>query len=89
MRTPERANPRQLGSSQVVVRFALRLALMSTFAVGHEGHASTLAGFLLLSAVCCAALGAARRETVFGPVLTHWDEAAVYALIGRAAAALA
>jgi hypothetical protein len=89
MRTPKPANPRQLGSSQVVVRFALRLALLSTFAVGHGGHASTPVGFLLLSAVCCAALGAARREAVFGPVLTHWDEAAVYALTGGVAAALA
>jgi hypothetical protein len=89
MRTPKPANPRQLGSSQVVMRFALRLALMSTFAVGHHGYAGTLAGFLLLSAACCAAVGAARREAVFGPVLTHWDEAAVYALIGCGAAALA
>jgi hypothetical protein len=89
MRTTKPANRRQLSSSQVVVRFALRLALLSTFAVGHEGYAGTLAGFLLLSAVCCAAVGAARREAVFGPVLTHWDEAAVYGLVGCGAAAFA
>jgi hypothetical protein len=89
MRTTKPANRRQLGSSQVVVRFALRLALLSTFAVDHEGYARTLAGFLLLSAVCCAAVGAARREAVFGPVLTHWDEAAVYGLVGCGAAAFA
>jgi hypothetical protein len=47
MRTTKPANRRQLSSSQVVVRFALRLALLSTFAVGHEGYAGTLAGFLL------------------------------------------
>jgi hypothetical protein len=89
VRTTKPANRRELSSSQVVVRFALRLALLSTFAVGHAGYAGTLAGFLLLSAVCCAAVGAARREAVFGPVLTHWDEAAVYGLVGCAAAAFA
>jgi hypothetical protein len=87
MRTTKPVNRRQLGSSQVVVRFALRLALMGTVAVGHGGYAGTLAGFLLVSGVCCAAVGAARREAVFGPVLTHWDEAAVYGLIGCGAAA--
>jgi hypothetical protein len=35
----------------------------------------------------CAAVGAPRREAVFGPVLTHWDEAAVYGLVGCGAAA--
>jgi hypothetical protein len=24
-----------------------------------------------------------RREALFGPMLTHWDEAAAYAVIGR------
>jgi hypothetical protein len=57
LRTTKPANQRQLGSSQVVVRFALRLSLLSTFAVGHEGYAGTLAGFLLLSTICCAAAG--------------------------------
>jgi hypothetical protein len=52
-------------------------------------HNGRLAGFLLLSAVCCAAVGAARREAVFAPVLTHWDEAAVYGLVGCGAAAFA
>jgi hypothetical protein len=28
-----------------------------------------------------------RREAMFGPVLTHWDEAAAYAVIGRLASA--
>jgi hypothetical protein len=30
----------------------------------------------------CAVLGAMRREAMLGPVLTHWDEAAAYAVIG-------
>ena len=90
MGTPQPVNPRQVGSSHVVVRFALRLTLMGAFAtVGREGYASTLTSFLLLSAVCCAALATARREAMFGPILTHWDEAAIYAVIGRVAAAFA
>ena len=27
-----------------------------------------------------------RREQMFGPVLTHWDEAAAYAVLGHLAA---
>jgi hypothetical protein len=26
-----------------------------------------------------------RREAIFGPTLTHWDEAAVYAVAGHVA----
>jgi len=30
-----------------------------------------------------------RREEMFSPVLTHWDEAAAYAVLGHLAAVLA
>jgi hypothetical protein len=33
-------------------------------------------------------VGAMRREAMFGPVLTHWDEAAAYAVIGLLVSAL-
>ena len=90
MRTPQPVNPRRLGASQVVVRFGLRLAFVAAFATaGHEGYAATLSEFLVLTAVCCAALATVRREAMFGPILTHWDEAAVYAVIGRVAATFA
>jgi hypothetical protein len=42
-----------------------------------------------LSAIFCAVVGAMRREAMFGPVLTHWDEAAAYAVIGLLVSALA
>jgi hypothetical protein len=37
---------------------------------------------------CRCSWGAMRREAMFGPVLTHWDEAAAYAVIGRLVSAL-
>ena len=36
-----------------------------------------------MAAIFCAVAGAMRREEMFGPVLTHWDEAVAYAVIAR------
>jgi len=47
------------------------------------------AGLLALSAIFCVVVASIRREPVFGPVLTHWDEAAAYAVMGHLAPALA
>jgi hypothetical protein len=81
--------PHQLSSSQVLWRFVLRLLLLSTFATfSTQGFGTTLAALLTLSATFCAVLGAMRREAMFGPVLTHWDEAAAYAVIGRLVSAV-
>jgi hypothetical protein len=74
----------QLSSSQVVLRFVFRLALLSTFAIfGTQGFGTTFATLLALSAIFCVVVGGVRCEAMFGPVLTHWDEAAAYAVIGR------
>jgi hypothetical protein len=76
-------------SSQVLVRFALRVILLSMFATfGTHGFGTALSTLLTLAAIFCAATGATRREAIFGPVLTHWDEAAAFAVIGRLASAL-
>jgi hypothetical protein len=81
--------PHQLSSSQVLWRFVLRLLLLSTFATfSTQSFGTTLAALLTLSATFCAVLGAMRREAMFGPVLTHWDEAAAYAVIGRLVSAV-
>jgi hypothetical protein len=81
--------PHQLSSSQVLWRFVLRLLLLSTFATfSTQGFGTTFAALLTLSATFCAVLGAMRREAMFGPVLTHWDEAAAYAVIGRLVSAI-
>jgi hypothetical protein len=82
---PKLPIPRQFTSSQVLFRFALRLALVSSFAtLGTNDFATSFAALSVLSALFCAVMAAARREAIFGPVLTHWDEAAVYAFIGWA-----
>jgi hypothetical protein len=79
----------QLSSSQVLLRFVFRLAVLSTFAIfGRQGFGTTFAALLALSAIFCAVVGAMRCEAMFGPVLTHWDEAAAYAVIGRLASVL-
>jgi hypothetical protein len=81
--------PHQFSSNQVLFRFASRLALLAAFAAfGNQGFATTLATLLLLCAFFCAVMGALRHESILGPVLTHWDEAAAYALMGRMASVL-
>jgi hypothetical protein len=79
MDQPKSATPHQLNSSEVVFRFALRLALLSMFATfGAQGFARTFAALLALSVIFCVVMGTMRREALFGPMLTHWDEAAAY-----------
>jgi Na+/H+ antiporter NhaB len=74
--------PRRLNTIQVLIRFLLRLVLVGTLAsMGHQGFAQTLAPLLALTVIFCAIVAVTRREQLFGPVLTHWDEAAGYALM--------
>jgi hypothetical protein len=89
MGEPKRTIPHQLNSSQVLVRFVIRLALLTTFAsFGTLGFGITLAAILVLSAVFCTAVAVMRQEAMFGPVLTHWDEAAACAVMGYLVTAL-
>jgi hypothetical protein len=46
-----------------------------------QGFEKALTALLLLAAIFCATVAAARREPLLGPVLTHWDEAAAHAVI--------
>ena len=90
MEQPKSATPHQLNSAQVVFRLVLRLALLSMFATfGTQGFGKTFAALLALSVIFCVVMGIMRREAPFGPVLTHWDEAASYAVLGHLVAALA
>jgi hypothetical protein len=85
----ERAIPPQPNSRQVAFRFVFRLILLTALAtVGSQGFGTTFAVLLALSAVFCTVTGAMRRETIFGPALTHWDEAAAYAIAGHVVQAL-
>jgi hypothetical protein len=79
MDKPQLANPRRLSSSQVLIRFALRLVLFSVFAViGAAGFRIMFPTLMILSAIHCTILATLRGEEMFGRVLTHWDEAAAY-----------
>lgn len=71
----------QLNSWQVLFRIVFRLVLLTSFAtLGSQAFGKTFATLLALSGVFCIVAGAMRREAIFGPALTHWDEAAIYAL---------
>jgi hypothetical protein len=60
----------------VLVRFLLRLALLSGFGIlGSLGFGASLSALATMAAIVCATVAAMRQEAIFGPVLTHWDEA--------------
>ena len=78
---------RNLGSAQALARFFLRLVILSIFAaLGNQGFGKTLESLLVLAVFYCIFSAAIRRETPFEPVLTHFDEAAAYAVIACLAA---
>jgi len=84
------AVPYQLNSRQVLFRIAFRLVLLAVFAtLGRQGFANALAMLLAMSTVFCTITAAMRHEPTFGRVLSHWDEAAIYAVLGYLVNALA
>lgn len=69
-------------SNQVLARFAVRLLFLAVFTIfSSHGWTRTFASILALSAIYCVVCALIRGESVFGPVLTHWDEAAGYLLV--------
>jgi hypothetical protein len=77
----------RLGSAYALTRFFLRLSIFSAFAAfGSQGFGRTLGSLLVLGFCYCIVAAAIRREQPFGPVLTHFDEAAAYAGIAVVAA---
>jgi hypothetical protein len=69
--------PRQLNPIQVLVRFSLRLAVLTGFAVfGSIGFVRSLAALLWMSIVLCAVVAIMRREPPLAASLNHWDEMA-------------
>ena len=74
------------GSAHALTRFFMRLAVFGVFAAfGHQAFGKTLASLLILGFVYCIVAAAIRREQPFGPALTHFDEAAAYAVIADVA----
>ncbi|HEY6832031.1 MAG TPA: hypothetical protein VI251_06020 [Pseudolabrys sp.] len=73
--------PREIAITRVLIRFCVRLAILIAFAfVGRQGFANTLENLMALAACYCVVIGGFRREVPLGPLLTHYDEAAAYAL---------
>ena len=72
----------ELNSTQVLVRFGLRMIILVVFAsFGGIGFARSLIALLWMSAVLSAAVAMIRREPSFDAALNHWDESAVYAAL--------
>jgi hypothetical protein len=78
------------GSTHVFIRFGFRLAILIVFAaVAQIGFGQALTRFLLLAGLFCGLWAALRCEPIFGPVLTHWDEAAGLIVLGKLTAFIA
>jgi hypothetical protein len=81
MTHPTSRFPLEPDSGRVLTRFFLRLIILSAFAsFSPQGFASSLGALLVLSELFCVVVAAFHREPLLAPVLTHWDEAAAYAL---------
>jgi hypothetical protein len=71
--------PRQLKSTEVLIRFGLRMIVLTAFATfGGIGFDNSLVALLWMATALCAVTAAVRREHPFDRVLTHWDEATAY-----------
>jgi hypothetical protein len=69
-------------STQVLVRFGLRIVILVVFAsFASIGFSRSLAALLWMSTVLSAVAGAVKREPLFDTTLNHWDEAAAYAAL--------
>ena len=73
--------PHEISSARVLIRFALRIVILAVFAgLGTKEFFKTSEQLLIFAACYCAFVGGIRREAPLSPVLTHYDEAAAYAV---------
>ena len=73
---------RELKSTQVLVRFLLRMSILVVFAAfASIGFGRSLAALLWMSIILSAVIGVIKREPPFGSVLNHWDETVAYAAL--------
>jgi hypothetical protein len=74
--------PRELRSTQVILRFGVRMIILVAFAAfGSIGFGRSLVALLWMSTIMSAVIGAIRREPPFDTILNHWDETAAYAAL--------
>ena len=73
---------RESGSTQVLIRFCLRMSILVVFAAfAGIGFGRALAALLWMSIILCAVVGTMKREPLFGAFLNHWDETLTYAAL--------
>jgi hypothetical protein len=69
-------------STEVIVRFGLRMAAVVVFALfGDVGFQRGLTVMLWMSAILGGVIAAVDREEPLDPALNHWDEAIAYAAL--------
>jgi hypothetical protein len=75
-------NLRELRSTQVLIRFSMRIIILVTFAAfSGIGFGRSLAALLGMTAMLSAVVGLVKREPAFDGVLNHWDETVAYAAL--------
>jgi hypothetical protein len=73
---------RQVKSTQVIVRFCLRMVILVIFAAfGSIGFDRSLTALLWMSTILSAVLATLEREQPLDAVLNHWDETMAYAAL--------
>ena len=73
---------RQVKSTEVIVRFCLRMVILVVFAAfGSVGFDRSLTALLWMSTILSAVLATLEREEPLAAVLNHWDETMAYAAL--------
>ena len=72
----------ELKSTQVIVRFCLRMVVLVIFAAfGGIGFDRSLTALLWMSTILSAVLATVQHEEPLDVVLNHWDETMAYAAL--------
>jgi hypothetical protein len=72
----------QLKSTEVIVRFCLRMIILVIFAAfGSIGFGRSLTALLWMSTILSAVLATFEREQPLDAALNHWDETMAYAAL--------
>jgi hypothetical protein len=79
---PNLNSTQQLTSTQVIIRFCVRMIILIIFAAfGSIGFDRSLTALLWMATVLSAMLATLWREEPLDSVLNHWDETMAYAAL--------
>ena len=79
---PNLNSARELKSTQVIIRFCVRMIVLIIFAAfGSIGFDRSLTALLWMAAILGAVLAALAQEEPLAAVLNHWDETMAYAAL--------